>query len=566
DYMIPASFVELEKLPLTPNGKVDKKALPEPSGRMQTGAEYVAPTNPTEEMLVRVWQEVLGIEQVGIHDNFFRLGGDSIKAIQIASRLNQHNCKFKIQDLFQHPTVSELASYVQSADLSVEQGIIEGEVMLAPIQKWAFQLSTNIYHWNMGLMLYRPEGWEVKALEQAFGKIVEHHDALRMVYSTDGGTVVQRNRGMEGELLAIEVFDLTGEADVRERILLEANRLHRKMNLRQGPLVQLGVFQTLEGDHLLIAIHHLVVDAISLRILMEDFTTAYQQALEHKEIVLPPKTDSFRTWSRKLHEYANSDKLLQEIPYWKEIEETPIPALPKDKEGPDTCFIKDSEMVVTTLNEEETNLLLTDVHQAYQTEINDLLLTSLALTVREWTQAEKIAVTLEGHGREEIIEGVDITRTVGWFTAMYPVIFNLKTNDLSQAIQVIKENLRLIPNRGIGHSILKHLTTEENKKSVTFGLTPEITFNYLGQVDSYSMNSMPVGEAVSPETKLWQKLDVNGAVTGEGILVISFRYNAYVYRRETIESLVKRYKHYLREIISHCRRQESTVLQVINRT
>ncbi|MBA4496577.1 condensation domain-containing protein, partial [Paenactinomyces guangxiensis] len=562
DYMIPASFVELEKLPLTPNGKVDKKALPEPSGRMQTGAEYVAPTNPIEEMLVRVWQEVLGIEQVGIHDNFFRLGGDSIKAIQIVSQLNRQNQKLEMKHLFQNPTVSELAPYIESYQTMAAQGVVKGEVELTPVQRWFFeQHFADPHHWNQSMMLYNRKGWDPKAVEQVFRKLTEHHDVLRMTYYVNGEKVIQTNRGLDGKFFELHVCDLTRDTDVMIQIEREANRLQRKNNLSHGPLVQLGLFQTADGDHLLIIIHHLVVDGVSWRILLEDFATGYQQAIRQEVIDLPAKTHSYQIWSQKLWEYANSKKFLQELTYWKEIDKMKVPPLPGDQGEMDRYLIKDSEVVNISLTEEKTNQLLTSVHRAYHTDINDLLLAALAFTIKEWTNEDKVAVSLEGHGREEIIEGIDITRTVGWFTSIYPVVFDLKTNDLSYTIKSVKETLREIPNKGVGYGILKYLTSQENKDFMTFNLRPEISFNYLGQFDqdvrteAFSLSSLPMGEQMSPRSQDLYKLDVIGIVES-GKLQFVFRYNQKIYNYQHIEGLAERFKDHLLRIVFHCMEQE----------
>ncbi|MBA4496579.1 condensation domain-containing protein, partial [Paenactinomyces guangxiensis] len=564
DYMIPSYLVELETLPLTTNGKVDKKALPEPLGRVETGVEYAAPTDPNEKLLAGIWQEVLGIERVGIHDNFFEVGGDSIKAIQIAARLHQQNRKIEMKDLFQYPTIAGLAPFVQRTQTTDEQGMVKGEVTLTPIQRWFFEQEfANPHHWNQAVMLYSKKGWEPQYLDQVFQKLLEHHDALRMVYSRNEKMIVQINRELEEKLFTLKVFDLTQEPNVPLRIKEEADRLQQTLNLNDGPLVKLGLFKTLDGDHLLITIHHLVVDGVSWRILLEDFAAGYQQAVQHKEIRFPDKTSSYQTWAGKLQEYAESSKLLRELPYWKKIEETVVPALPKEKMGTDVYLHKDKGQITVSLSESETKQLLTDVHRAYHTEINDLLLTALGLAVREWTEQDQVLVNMEGHGREELIAGVDVSRTVGWFTSIYPVVLNLKADEIAEAIRNVKEILRKVPNRGIGYGVLKYMTAPEKKDNLTFRLHPEIGFNYLGQfaqevkTGAFYFSSMPTGESNSPVNHAVHSIELNGAVL-DGKLQMIFHYNPHVHRPNTIERLARRYKHYLLELIAHCIRQEET--------
>ncbi|MFC4546944.1 non-ribosomal peptide synthetase [Paenactinomyces guangxiensis] len=563
DYMIPSYFLEVKEFPITANGKVDRKALPNPGERMMTKSQYAAPTNRTEEILVQIWEEALKVERVGIHDNFFELGGDSIKAIQVAARLYHYNRKLNMNDLFQYPTISELAPFVKMNQTVAEQGIITGEVVLTPIQQWFFeQKMSQSHHWNQAVMLHSRENWDHKAVQQAFQKLVEHHDVLRMVYSRQKQPLVQQIRGVGEEHFTLQVFDFTREADVRAQMEREANKLQRSICLEQGPLVRLALFLTGEGNYLLIIIHHLVVDGVSWRILLEDFATAYQYALKQEEILLPAKTTSFQTWAKKLTEYANGKELLKELDYWQEVEQMVVPELPKDRDGIRSYLLKDSDTIRISLTEEKTNQLLTHVHRAYLTEINDLLLTALGLTIQEWTRQNLVAVHLEGHGREEIIKGMDLTRTIGWFTSVYPVVFDLKSSELPRAIKSVKETLRQVPNKGIGYGILKYLTDPEQKKSMVFRLHPEISFNYLGQFDQYMQiggfdsATAPIGDCFNPLTPTYP-LEINGLVV-EGRMEFSFCYNQLVYHRKTIERLVLRYKYYLLRIIDHCLKQEES--------
>jgi non-ribosomal peptide synthase protein (TIGR01720 family) len=553
DYMIPAYFVNLPALPLTAHGKVDKKALPEPSSNVKQGVAFVAPRNEQEKLIASLWQEVLGIDNVGVHHNFFALGGDSVKAMQVAARLSQYHYRLKIKDLFQYPTIAGLAPRITYYDgeESSTQTIVTGDVPLTPIQQWAFALQKHIHHWNMGHMLYAKNGWNPQIVAKVFARLIEHHDVLRMTYQWIGDQVKQSIRSLdEGEFFSLQVFDLTQEDDVEGRILNEANEIQQSIRLDEGPLVKLGLFQTTAGDHLLIVIHHLVVDAISLRVIVEDFTNGYEQARQQEKIVLPAKTDSFQLWSQKLHQYANSPTLLTEIPYWKTIEQTKLPALPIDKEGPKTYPIGKGKIVIVTLSERETRKLLTDVHHLHQTEINDVLVAALVQTIGQWADVEQVGITFEGHGRQEVVENIDVTRTVGWFTTMYPLICTLDCGDISQTLQLVKQTRRSVPQQGIGHSLLKYLTDPSKKQDLSFTLQPEILFNYLGQIETYSLQSMPVGYAVHPLTEMEAKLEVNSAVTMEGTFVLSIRYNPFLYHQTTIENLAEQYKQNLLSIIA----------------
>ncbi|MFF0826469.1 tyrocidine non-ribosomal peptide synthetase TycA [Brevibacillus sp. NPDC003359] len=566
-YMLPSYFVKLNKMPLTPNDKVDRKALPEPDFTAQTNSAYEAPRNQTESILATVWQEILGIEKIGIRDNFYSLGGDSIQAIQVAARLHAYQLKLDTKDLLNYPTISQVALFVKSTTRKSDQGIIEGPVTLTPIQQWFFEKNfTNMFHWNQSYVLYREEGIDPEAIRKALDKILSHHDALRMVYQRENGRIVQQNRGLGNELYHFQHYDLTSHSDIQQVIEEETRRLHSSMNLQEGHLVKVALFHTLQGDHLFLAIHHLVMDGISWRILFEDLATAYSQVLAGKNIVLPEKTDSFKNWAVWLNEYANSDELLRELPYWENLELGARNAsLPKDFE---TAGSKQKSIrnIQVGLLAEETEQLLKQANSAYQTEINDLLLAALGLAVAEWSRLDQIVINLEGHGREDVIEQANVTRTIGWFTSQYPVLLDLsQIRHLPEHIKCMKENLRKIPNKGIGYEIIKYMTEPEKRRSLSFSLQPEVTFNYLGQFDSglnseqftrspYSSGNTLGADGknnLSPDSEIYTALNITGRIEG-GELLITFTYSEEQFREESIHQLSENYRKHLRSIITHC--------------
>ncbi|OMD66628.1 hypothetical protein BSK62_11675, partial [Paenibacillus odorifer] len=251
DYMIPPYFVVLEKLPLTVNGKLDRKALPMPD--RDTGLQgYEAPRTTEEALMASVWQDVLNVKRIGVQDSFFELGGDSIKAVQIAARLRQHQLQLAIRDLFRYPTIMKLSPHVQTLARQIDQHPVEGEVPLTPIQHWLFEQSSPLpHHYNQAVMLHRRDGFDESVLQRVFERIVAHHDALRMSYRIEEQGLVQWNGGLVKSNFGMDVIDLRGESAVEERIAAEAYRLQRGLHLQQGPLLRLGLMKTGEGDHLL---------------------------------------------------------------------------------------------------------------------------------------------------------------------------------------------------------------------------------------------------------------------------------------------------------------------------
>ncbi|MCY9523582.1 amino acid adenylation domain-containing protein, partial [Paenibacillus apiarius] len=564
-YMVPSSFVRLDQLPLTANGKIDFKALPKPDAAL-AHAPYAAPRTPVEQALVTVWQQVLGVPQVGIHDSFFDLGGDSIKAIQAASRLLQAGYKLDMKDLFRYPAAAQLSAHMAPVSRIAEQGEIHGPVPLTPIQHWFAERDlADAHHFNQAVMLYREERFDVQALRLAMKRITIHHDALRMVFvpSADGGYAAWNRAVNEGGLYGLEVFDLREEQAWSRLVEAKARELQAGISLDTGPLVQLGLFQCGDGDHLLIVIHHLVIDGVSWRILLEDLAAAYEQAAQGQDIRLPQKTDSFQAWAQQLAAYASSPAMETERGYWKQLANVRLTPLPKDNEqGADA--VENSETLTLQWSRRETQRLLTEAHRAYGTEINDLLLTALGMAVQEWAGIEQVAVMLEGHGRESILPDVDVSRTVGWFTSAYPVMLDMKSDlDLPRRIKLVKETLRSIPHKGIGYGILRYLASSREDGIRT--LAPEISFNYLGQFDqdlqrsALQISPLASGDAVSRRQKRAATLDFSGMIAG-GTLSLNLSYSAEQYRKKTMRQLAQRLKHHLQEVIRHCVAKERAEL------
>ncbi|MFS0655871.1 amino acid adenylation domain-containing protein [Bacillus sp. 179-C3.3 HS] len=555
EYMVPSWIIRLDQMPMTANGKVDLKALPAPDMEANQTA-YEAPRDEVEALLCDIWAEVLGVNQVGIHDHFFFLGGDSIKGIQLASRLTQKGWKLDMKLLFQYPTIAEIRPYMEEADqMTVDQSPVEGEVILTPIQRWFFERKFNHqHHWNLSMMLHAPNGFDLAITERVMQKLVSHHDALRMVYRQEHNDILQYNQLELTETMSVISCDVTQEQDVKTAISTYANEYQRQLNLEKGPLMKVICFHTENGDHLLIVTHHLVIDGVSCRILLEDFMSLYQQAEQGKTLVLPPKTHSFREWAGAVERYAQSHTLKTESEYWSEIESVPFTTLPVDHQIT-ARKVADVKAVQMQLTETETEHLLTDIHHPYSTDMNDILLCALGLAVGEWTGQPQVHVQLEGHGREDILSGLDVSRTVGWFTSMYPVILKASPDqDIAGAIKGTKEMLRRVPNKGIGYGILKYLTMSQLNEQP---LQPEISLNYLGQIDQdvttelFGPSPYDMGRQASPESEAIYKLNLSGLVKNNQF-ILSCSYSAQEYDEQTIQQFVALLKEKLKAIITHC--------------
>jgi amino acid adenylation domain-containing protein/non-ribosomal peptide synthase protein (TIGR01720 family) len=568
DYMVPSALVRLEELPLTPNGKVDRRALPAPresaGERPDLAESFVAPRTPVEQQLARVWSEVLGVKQIGIHDNFFELGGDSILSIQVVGRLSQQGIRITPRQLFQHPTIEAIAELATAATIQAEQGIVTGPAPLGPVQHWFFEQNlTDPQHWNHAILLTVAERLDPARLEAAMQSLLAHHDALRMRFVQTGSGWEQFNAGVGQEaLVSHDDLSALSAEDQRRSIEARSVAMQTSLDLHSGPLVRVVLFD-LGPDtpgRLLILIHHLVVDGVAWRILLEDLMTAYRQLSQGQDVQLPAKTTSFQHWTRRLAEYAQSAALRDELPFWlapARAEAAPLPLDNPENRAQNTEA--EARTVSISLTNEETRALLTEAQGAYRTEINDLLLTALLESVSRWSGGRTLLLDLEGHGRESLFDDVDLSRTAGWFTSIFPVLLERapeRGHPLRDAVKSVKEQLRAIPRRGVGYGLLRYLSGD----AAALAALPraELSFNYLGQFDQVLHESSPFGPAPEsvgpphgPRNARRYLLEVNAFISG-GRLQLDWAYSETIHHRDTIERLAADYAATLRALIAHC--------------
>ncbi|MCZ8519460.1 MULTISPECIES: non-ribosomal peptide synthetase [Paenibacillus] len=557
-YMIPSHFVRLPAMPVTANGKLDVKALPAPPAEVLTGAPYEAPRSGAEELLAGLWQEVLQVEKVGVHDPFFSLGGDSIKAIQVMSRLHKHGLRLDVRDFFQYPTIAGLSLHLQAESSTAPQEEISGDSALTPVQKWFFDRLGREAHFNQSVMLYRKDGFREEAVRSVLAALVAHHDALRLVFPagrTEGRPAVHRPSTEAG--FTLECLDLTvsGGSLLESRIEAECSRIQAGMDLERGPLVRLGLFHTGEGDHLLFAVHHLVIDGVSWRILLEDFLTLYSgvNAGLSAGSLLPPKTHPLRDWAAGLERYAFSAGLLQEKSHWRELERGAQIRLPKEETGE-----TGRRTMRLTWPPDLIRKLLQEAGRVYNADMDILLLTALSLTLEEEWGLPGAAVQLEGHGREDLLPELNVTRTVGWFTSMYPVRLPMDKGDgLSRRIKSVKESLRQVPRRGTGYGVLKYLSPAAHREDLAFSLEPEISFNYMGdyqqRLDAEGTEFSPLsgGSSFTPGMPLLYVWNLNAHLEQEA-LVLDLEYDAGLHRSATMERIAGRLHGQLARLAGHC--------------
>ncbi|MBN8595711.1 MAG: hypothetical protein J0M33_28420 [Anaerolineae bacterium] len=566
DYMVPSLILPLDSLPLTPNGKVDRQALASMELTPVSGgqASYAEPASEIEQALARIWSEVLGLDMLSLHDNFFEIGGDSILSIQIVARARQAGMELTPALLFKHPTIGELASVVaasQPSQATAEQGLVTGPVLLTPIQHWFFENQLQRpEQWNQAILLRLREPIASDALQEAIQALLGQHDALRTRFIQQDNRWTQEQVGLPSEL-PVTLLDLRGKSVAEQRALIEqaATLQHQSLQLGKADLLRLTHIRLSESQEaLLLVLHHLVVDGISWRVLLEDLHTALDQRRKRQPIALPSKSTSFRVWSQQLKAYAESDSVSKYLDYWLGSGFQQAPALPRNQGAGDVVnTIASACMITQELSESETRALLEDVPGVYHTQINDVLLTALAQTLGDWLQTNSVLFALEGHGRETLFDGVDVSRTVGWFTSVFPVWLELPSGpDLGQNLLGVKEQLRALPQNGMSYGLLKY--SSRYGTQLTGMAEPEVLFNYLGQTDNllsgldgFSLEADAVGEARFPQDQRRYLIEINAFVR-DGRFQSRWSYSSNVQDEVTIQQLARRFHQALHAIIDHC--------------
>lgn len=547
--MIPSYIMQIPSIPVKSNGKVDVKALPEPE--LTNYTEYIAPRNAKEEAVVNAFAFIFGMKQISITDNFFDLGGDSIKAIRLVASLRESGYGTNVKEIMSGKTPENIAKDITEQVIKANQEEVVGQVPLSAIQREFFEEdNVNPEHYNQSILLECRENIDLSALELALEKVTEHHDILRATF--------ENGEQLIGKPAERKWYELTVCECSKEDISLLSEEIQKSIRIENGPLTKVGVFKTAEKDYLLLVIHHLIVDGVSWRILAEDLANSYAQAKKQETIVLPEKTMSYKDWVNEVSTYAESYKLHKEVLYWNEINQK-IESC-KFKENVEE---KEPNIVTSSiaLNQEDTKSLLRNCNKAYLTEINDLLITSLSRAIHKTTGQSNISFELEGHGREQISENVNILRTVGWFTSIYPVVLKNIGQDLGRDIRNVKETLRRIPNKGIGYGILKYMSSNKIKEAER----PNVTFNYLGESGAeqnesgsvFTLSSASNANLIDPANLYGTTVNMNGIVENDS-LHIEVMYDESQYSKDAMEDFLHALEEELIEVISHCTTKEKT--------
>lgn len=545
EHFIPVLTARLDALPRLPNGKLDRAALPDPTAHGERPRDFIRPLNDQEEMLAQIWQGLLGCEDIRPNDNFFSLGGDSILAIQLVSQGRQKGLRMTPRDVFLHPTLASLAEKAQADSLAIAASArVEDEAMLGPIQHWLLEQGLpNLAHWNQGIILNINRSLEPERLERAIAKVVADHPALRARFLYKDGQWHQ-------EFASISVpITMQCMAAADENAVSEiAKRLHASFNLSTGPLFGAVLATLPDGSaRLILAAHHLVVDGVSWRIIVADIERNYLEVTVPHTGIFPPGL-----WNSRL---VRSNLFDNEEAYWQAICNKAVEALPLDYEK-GTNTVSDAVTFRQTVDAATTQQLLRDVPQCFSITSHEVLVAALYLTLRNWSGQPRQRIEMESHGRAHLFEDFDVSETVGWLTALYPVLFDAPDEATPARLLLhTKDTLRSVPNNGVGFGVLKYLRGKgvelDHGKS-------QIRFNYLGQMDAmfgseglFGPSGIASGPMCGAENPRDTILEVNALVV-RGELQVQWIYSAQLHADHTIQTLANQFQTNLETLICHC--------------
>ncbi len=540
-YMIPLNLVWLVAIPLTKNGKVDLQGLPDVTEI--AGDKVIGLTaNKTMELLVKVWEEVLDLKGIGVTDNFFELGGDSIKAVQVSSKLRQAGIVLAVKDILTYHTIEQISTHAHfTVDSSngYEQGLAAGRLALFPIHQWFFGFDHgNRSYYNQSVLLRLERALNNELIEQAFAQLIKHHDGLRLNYDEGQGVLNFNNTLIDKDFIVEEVA--AGES-------YSLAGLKKGFDITTGLLLKAVLVRTGDGSTLLfITAHHLVMDGVSWRILLEDLYSVYRSMEKGAEVKLPPKTAGLTDWSRQLATYGMGGKAGLEKTYWNGIVD-PHFTIPQDMETEDWKAVN-LQQVRGVVVGDKMDILLKKSYQSYKLDVQVVLLTALGMTLKEWTGRDTIMIELENHGRH--LEGMDVSRTIGWFTVIHPLKLEIKARGIGDLLQAIKQECRNVPGQGIGYGLFK------DGGAVGKPVRTPIRFNYLGQFgrelnnDLFSYDGSLHGQETDSCNEITAALEVNIMIM-QGELLVTMDYNGKLHHERTITKLKDQFLHNLDLILAY---------------
>lgn len=558
EYMVPAFFIEMDEIPLTINGKINKSKLPMPVLNGSSRKEPAGCTTTAEEILIKTVKKVLNIDTVSVKDHFYQIGGDSITAIQLSSKLYERGYTLKTQDIINNLTMETMAACMKANEkVHIDQGVCEGYVEPTPITGWFFsQEFKNIHHYNQSVTLELKQNINAEMLETTFNVLVKHHDTLRLNYDKKIKKMFYNKAYLDmHHKIDIHDFSMLSNSEQEDKIAQVSARLKGNFDIEKGLLMKVCLFKLCDNrSKILITAHHLIIDGISWRILIQDIYTILKQIQNGQDIRLMDKTHSYKKWAEKVNEYRGGIGA-QGKQYWKTFEDTA-----KEYSARDMDIDKNDEqrrILTEQLGCGNTGKVLAVANKPYNTNTEELLIIALAQTIKEITCEKDIVIELESHGRENVFEHLDITRTVGWFTSIYPLKLSLPDEDMNTQIKALKEQIRRVPQNGFDYGALKYMCLE-GEEFFKKHIHCEIRFNYLGKLDFGLKNELFTTEIGINEDDI-AKCNVVRRVLDINCYIVNNQLNIYVhygrnkFKGRPVENVLQRYKENIERLLEFCR-------------
>ncbi|MBU5265921.1 non-ribosomal peptide synthetase [Virgibacillus proomii] len=553
-YMMPHQIIRVDTIPLTRNGKINKDALPLTSKNVDREHNNSIMNGTTLEV-IEVLQEILNQNSITLEDNFFHLGGDSIKAIQISTKLNNVGIRLNVKNIMSTPRIRDL---IEKTTLIKRKHTlmkpVEGEIGNTPIAAWFFRQNFSvIHHWNQSLVLKFNSKVNIEKLQLTFNHLIRHHDGLRINVDLSRKQMFynQEHLKMEHEILFYQLDSFTKEEALHHMNYI-GEKVKSSFDLEKDLLIRAVYFSMGDRheDYLLITAHHLVIDGVSWRILLEDLVTVYQSLINNAEIELPPKTDSIKEWSRVLENKQKEFYASQN--YWDDmltsIKKLPLIDMVKLHTNEEVKISNEKEY----LNKDDTALLMGVANKAFGTKTNELLICALARTLNEYTGDNKILIELEGHGREDLFDEVDVSRTVGWFTAMYPILLEFNQLELNSQIKSVKDQIRNVPNNGLDYGVLTQLSNVIDDKTKN----KLVRFNYLGDFSQarnnfFTIATDVIGEDISKANHMTCLMDITVMIINE-VMEIKIQYSKGLFSSKFIQGFLSTYINAIKTVMDYC--------------
>ncbi len=547
NYMVPSHFEILDQFPVTLNGKIDRLKLPEPVFLIPEEENFNSFT--VNEVLLAV-KEVLRVEEISLNDNFFFIGGDSIKAIQISSILKLQGIELKARDILLFPIIREFSGMVtkNQPTTRIEDPIFsEGYIPNSPIINWFLKRNLknkNHYLQSVHLKLKREITYEQLCLAMSY--LIDSHDSLRITFDEKRLLLKYQDKSVRSTIKYVDLRE-KNMSEIAEEIYQVDKQVKKNISMSGTSLFYPIYYDTSDGALISLIAHHLIMDGVSWRIILEDLNLFLSGIIQH-QIHEASKSSSYKLWITELLKYAQSASLHADKKYWanvvSEIHYVKISEQKKYNTLTPSSLVLEQQIIEADV----TGRILTKVNEGMKTESKELVVAAIVLTLVEMSQEKYVSLLLEGHGREQFDETFDISHTVGWFTSIYPASFSIESDVLEEQVVSVSKQLRTIPLNGIGYGMQYYLQNlsgvDENKL---------IRLNYLGEMDNglentfFSISNMNYSPDVCPSNDLNCLMDINIYIEKRRF-VVNLTYNRELFSKETIDQFFRVFNCKLTEI------------------